>query len=263
MKMRTFAAIALAFTLASEADAGPTAREIMDKVALARKLDGSEAVLKMSVINEKGLAREREIAMATKLYDEGKTEKRIYRFLSPPDVKGTGVLVFDYETKEDDVWIYLPALHKTRKVVSSSRSKSFMGSEFSYADLNIPRLDDFEYKLLREEDAEGETCWVIEVLPKNEQIGREEGYSKKLFWVSQTTHTIRKGLYFDVDGKEFKELRSKDVELLDPKNKRYRSMHMEMVNKKNGRKSVFISDKAVLAPDTKDEFFTTRYLERP
>lgn len=63
------------------ADKPPSPREIMDKVTTTRKLDGSEAVIKMTVLGENGQAREREISMATKLYDGGKTEKRIYRFL--------------------------------------------------------------------------------------------------------------------------------------------------------------------------------------
>jgi hypothetical protein len=60
--------------------AGPSPRDIMDKVALTRKLDGSEAVVKMLIVSEQGQTRERKITMATKLYDGGKTEKRIYRF---------------------------------------------------------------------------------------------------------------------------------------------------------------------------------------
>src|SRR6185295_9972515 len=120
------------------AHAAPSAREIMDKVALTRKLDGSEAVVKMTIVGDKGQTRERKITMATKLYDGGKTEKRIYRFLSPADVAGTGVLVFDYEAQADDVWIYLPALRKTRRIVSSQKAQSFLGSEFSYGDLNVP-----------------------------------------------------------------------------------------------------------------------------
>ena len=113
--------------------------------------------------------------MATKLYDGGKTEKRIYRFLSPADVQGTGVLVFDYEAKADDVWIYLPALRKTRRIVSSQRSQSFMGSEFSYGDLNIPALDDFNYKLVKEEPFGGEACCVIDATPKSKDDRRGRG----------------------------------------------------------------------------------------
>lgn len=255
-----YAWLSPATTLAGKS--APSAREIMEQVTVTRKLDGSEAVVKMSSVDEKGQSREREISMATKLYDGGKTEKRIYRFLSPADVQGTGILVFDYETKADDVWIYLPALRKTRRVVSSQRAQSFMGSEFSYGDLNIPALDDFNYTLVKEEPFGGEPCWVIDVLPKNKETADAEGYSKKTYWVSEAKRAVVRGLYYDKDGKLLKELVAQDLKLLDPKNKRYRAMHMEMINKQNGRRSVFESKKVTFAPNTKDEYFTTTYLER-
>jgi len=247
---------------AEKGSGGPSAREIMDKVTTTRKLDGSEAVIKMTVLGEGGQAREREISMATKLYDGGKTEKRIYRFLSPADVQGTGILVYDYEAKPDDVWIYLPALRKTRRVVSTQRAQSFMGSEFSYGDLNIPSLDDFDYTLVKEEPMGGEPCYVIDLAPKTKEIAEAEGYSKKTYWVSKAKMAVVQGLYYDKDGKLLKELIAQDIKLLDPKNKRYRAMHMEMINKQNGRKSVFETKKVSFTPSTKDDYFTTAYLER-
>jgi Outer membrane lipoprotein-sorting protein len=260
-----FTALALSLSppaWADKATSTPSARDIMDKVTTTRKLDGSEAVIKMTVVGEGGQAREREISMATKLYDGGKTEKRIYRFLSPADVQGTGILVYDYADKPDDVWIYLPALRKTRRVVSSQRSQSFMGSEFSYGDLNIPSLDDFTYTLAKEEPMGGEACYVVDLVPKNKEIADAEGYSKKTYWVSKAKMAVVRGLYYDKDGKLLKELTAQDIKLLDPKNKRYRAMHMEMTNKQNGRKSVFETKKVTFSPNTKDDYFTTAYLER-
>jgi hypothetical protein len=248
--------------LADIADAGPDAKEIMNKVAVTRKLDGSEAVVKMKNIAG-GQTRERELSMATKLYDGGKTEKRIYRFLAPADVRGTGVLVYDYENKSDDVWVFLPALRKTRRVVSSDQSNSFMGSEFSYGDLNVPSLDDFNYKLLKEESAGGENCYVIEVMPKSDDIAKAEGYSKKIYWISKEKFVVRQGHYFAPDGALLKELKAGDVALLDKEKKRYRTKTMEMVNKKTGNRSVFETVKVELVPGTSDDYFTTRYLERP
>ena len=241
---------------------GPSPREIMDKVTLTRKLDGSEAVVKMISFDEKGQSREREITMATKLSDAGKTEKRVYRFLSPADVQGTSILVFDYEAKADDVWIYLPALRKTRRIVSSQRAQSFMGSEFSYGDLNIPALDEFTYALVKEEPFAGEPCWVVDATPRDKEIAEAEGYSKKTYWVSKAKLAVLRGLLYDKAGKLAKEFLAQDLKLLDPKNKRYRAMHVEMINKQNGRRSVFESKKVAFAPNTKDEFFTTAYLER-
>ena len=266
------AAFALSlFASLSPASAAPSARDIMEKVTTTRKLDGSEAVVKMTIVGDKGQAREREITMATKLYDGGKTEKRIYRFLSPADVQGTSILVFDYENKADDVWIYLPAMRKTRRIVSSQNSQSFMGSEFTYGDLNIPALDDFTYAITKEEACgpgsgngnAADACWVIDVLPKSKETAESDGYSKKTFWVSKEKMAVVRGLFYDKDGKLLKELVAGDIKLLDPKNKRYRATHLEMTNKQNGRKAIFDTKKVTFAPNTKDDYFTTAYLERP
>jgi hypothetical protein len=244
------------------ANAGPTAQEIMDRVALNLKLDGSEAVVKMTVIEKGGTTRSNKLSMATKLYDAGKTEKRIYRFLEPADVKGTGILVFDYEAKADDLWIFMPALRKTRRIVSSDRGKAFMGSEFSFADLTIPDLSTYSAALVKEEAAGGESCYVVDVTPKDAAISKEEGYSKKTYWVSKTSYAVRKGVFYDLGGAKLKELNTSDIKLLDSAKKRHRAMKMEMVNLQNGRKSIFQTEQIAFAPDTKDEYFTTVYLER-
>jgi hypothetical protein len=247
----------------AQAQATLSPRDIMEKVTLTRKLDGSESTIKMAIFDEKGQKREREISSATKLFDGGKTEKRVFRFLSPTDVQGTGILIFDYENKADDMWIFLPALRKTRRILSSQGSQSFMGSEFSYADLNIPAIDDYTYTLVKEESCSGgETCFVIDSLPKTKETAASEGYSKKTYWVNKTKFAVVRGLFYGQDGKLLKELIAKDLKLLDAKNKRYRTMHMEMINKQNGRRSVFESTKMTFAPSTKDEYFTTTYIER-
>jgi hypothetical protein len=250
--------------LSGSAQAGePSGKEIMEKVTITRKLDGSEATVKMSMYDEKGQVREREITMATKLYDGGKTEKRVYRFLSPADVKGTGILVFDYENKADDMWIFMPALRKTRRILSSQGTQAFMGSEFSFSDLNIPAIDDFKYTVQKEEAcAGGDTCWTIDVLPKSKEVSDADGYSKKTYWVSKSKFVVVRGLYYARDGKLLKELVTRDIKLLDAKNKRYRSLHMEMINKQTNCHSVFETTKMNFAPNTKDEYFTTSYIER-
>jgi outer membrane lipoprotein-sorting protein len=243
--------------------ADPTPKEIMQKASDVRKLDGSESVMSLTIIDEKGEKRTREIAMAAKTYDNGQTEKRVYRFLSPADVKGTGVLAFDYDNKDDDMWIFLPALRKTRRIVSSEKSKSFMGSEFSNADMNTPVLDNYKLTLKGTEKVDGTDCYSIEALPKEKKIGEEEGYSKKIVWVAKSDSMIRKSDFYDADGKLLKELIVKNVKLVDDAKKRYRGMYMEMTNKQNNRKSIFETKQIENSPGISDDHFTTQYLERP
>jgi outer membrane lipoprotein-sorting protein len=247
----------------ARAEATLSPREIMEKVTVTRKLDGSEATIKMTIIDDKGGKREREMASATKLYDGGKTEKRVFRFLSPADVQGTGFLAFDYEAKPDDGWVYLPALRKTRRILSSQGSQGFMGSEFSFADLNTPALDDYDYALVKEETcAGGETCYVVDATPKSKETASADGYSKRTYWVSKSKFVPVKVLHYGQDGKLLKEMISSDIKLLDAKKKRYRSLRNEMINKQNGRRSVFEFTKMNFSPNVKDEFFTPTYIER-
>lgn len=244
------------------AQATPDARAIMQKVADGKRLDGSEALVKLVLDDGKGGVKEHKLKMATKLYDEGKTEKRVIRFLND-DVKGTGVLVFDYADETDDVWVYTPALRKTRRMVSAQKAQSFMGSEFTYADFNTPAVEDYTYKLLRDEAASGEDCYVVELSPKTKDVMQTDGYAKKVYWVSKATHTVRRGVYYDAVGAEVKELSTSNVKLVDKEKKRYRALKLEMANKKNGRKSTFETEKFAFTPNTNDEYFTVGYLEKP
>lgn len=239
-----------------------TAKQIVDNSYSATKIAGVEAVSTMTIIDSKGRERVRKLAQATKLYDNGQTEKKLVRFLSPADVKGTGLLTFDYEKEDDDMWLYMPALRKIRRIISSEKSKSFMGSEFSYADMSPPNLDDFTFDKLGEEEINGTLCWMIEMTPIDEDIADENGFSKKISYIGQEDFVIRKAVYYDLDETLLKELTVMEIKLLDPKNKKYRLLHMIMSNKQNGRQSILKVDKIQFSPDVKDEFFTTRYLER-
>jgi outer membrane lipoprotein-sorting protein len=239
-----------------------SAEEIVDRSFRNSRLAGSEAILTLTLLNNKGQERKRKIAMVTKFYDNGQTEKKLLRFLSPADVKGTGFLTYDYEKKDDDMWLFMPALRKTRRIVSNEKSKSFMGSEFSYADLAPPTLSDFNYQTVGVEKIDEVTCWIIEIVAKNDKIADENGFSKKISYIGQQDFVARKGVYYDTGGKLEKEITVKDIQEVDVKNHKYKALHMVMENKQNGRKSIIKIEKIVFNPDVKDEYFTTRYLER-
>jgi len=237
-------------------------KAIVDTSYETIKLTGAEATATMTIIDDKGRERVREIAQITKLYDNGDTEKKLVRFLGPADVKGTGLLTFDYKEQDDDIWLYMPALRKTRRIISSEKSKSFMGSEFSYADMTPPTLDNFTFELLGEEEVHESSCWKIAMIPATDDIADENGFSKKISFISKETHMIRKAVYYDMDGELHKELNVLNIKLLDPDNLKYRATHMVMDNLQNGRSSILKMNQIIFNPDVGDEYFTTRFLER-
>lgn len=239
-----------------------TAKQIMDKTFDSTKLSGSESISTLKIIDSRGNERIRQISMATKLYDNGQTEKKIIRFKAPADVKGTGLLTYDYKKKKDDMWLFMPELRITKRIISSEKAKSFMGSEFSYADMTPPILDEFNYKKLGSEAVNDNDCWKIEMIPVNEDIADEYGFSKRIVYTLKKNFVMQKIIYYDLDGELHKELNIHKVKLLDAKNNKYRLMHMTMNNILDGRKSIMITEKAIFNPAVKDEYFTVRYLER-
>lgn len=238
------------------------AKQIVDKSFQTTKLAGSEMLSTMTIIDNRGRERVRKIATVSKLYDNGETEKRLIRFLSPADIKGTGLLTYDYENKDDDMWLFMPALRKTRRIVSTEKAKNFMGSEFTYADITPPILDNFTYEILGEEEVAGTSCWKIEMIPVDDDVADENGFSKRISFIAKQDFVIRKAIYYDLDGELHKELAVENVKEIDTENHKYRPMRMIMVNKQNGRKSVLNVDEIQFNPEVKDELFTTRYLER-
>lgn len=261
-KMFIFCVMAMMVFGILESQENLSAKQIVDKSFQATKVAGSEMLSTMTIIDSRGRERVRKIATVSKLYDSGETEKRLIRFLSPADVKGTGLLTFDYENKDDDMWLFMPALRKTRRIVSTEKAKNFMGSEFTYADMTPPILDNFSYEMLGEEDVSGISCWKIEMIPIDDDVADENGFSKRISFIAKQDYVIRKAIYYDLDGELHKELAVENVKEIDTQNHKYRPTLMVMVNKQNGRKSVLDVEEIQFNPEVKDEFFTTRYLER-
>jgi predicted exporter len=249
----------LAFLTAISASA-QDARQIIGKSHEVVKVSSFEAVSTLTITDSRGNQRVRQSSMASLSLPDG-TEKRIIKFISPAEVSGTGILIFDYPEKSDDMWIYLPALRKTRRIVSREKSKSFMGSEFSNANMTAPGLEDFRYTLLGEEDHLAKPCYKIESVPLTSDLEDTYGYSRSVSWVDKNTYLVQQINYFDFDGELFKTITHKEFKKLEDREGKYMVIHMEAINHQNKRRSEMVMNKvAVTATDP--DYFTVAYLEK-
>ena len=184
-----------------------TGKQIIEKVYNRPAGDDQTSDLTMTLINKSGDQRVRKIKQFTK--DLGDLEKSIMFFLSPADVKNTSFMSWAYDSDQsDDQWIYLPALKKTKRISSDSKSDYFMGSDFTYDDLGDRKLEDDTHKLLREETIDGKECYVIESLSKDEDYM----YSKTMVWVNKSNFIGVKKEFYDEDEDLLKVLAIKEVE---------------------------------------------------
>jgi len=236
------------------------AREIMRKSLQVTRLAGLETQTTLEIRDDKGNVRTRKTLMASRLFPDG-TEKRVILFKEPADVRGTGILIFDHPDREDDMWLYLPALRKTRKIVSTEKSRSFMGSEFSNSDLSVASLDPFQYRLEGEETMDGEECWKILITPVNNDVRSEYGFAEKLVWISKKDLVTRRAELKDVNNKPWKEVTYGGIQLVDPAKGRYFITRMEIINLQNRRSSMMTIEKVDFNPSVNPEFFTLSFIE--
>jgi hypothetical protein len=242
----------------SSASYAQDAKAISKRTIDITRVEAMEMTSTLTIYDARGRERVRQTVNAMKKF--GNTTKTITRFTSPADVKGTGILVYDYEDKDDDMWIYLPALRKTRRIVSSEKGKSYMGSEFSNADMSTPRLDDFTYSLLRSENYEGKDCWKIEAIPVDDDIAGDNGFSRRISWVEKQTDFTLKNVFYDFEDVLFKEITLERYEEVD--NGKFMVREMEAVNLDNGRRSVMTIDQLQKGSDLTESSFSPSALEK-
>ena len=239
-----------------------TAQQIMEKNFFVTKVKTLHTEAVMVLINDKGQTRERRTTTIAQMQKNGIDTNLIVKFQSPADIKGTGFLQIEHSDSDDDLWIYLPALKKSRRLVASNKKDSFVGSDFSYGDILLPKADLYQHALLRSEAVDGQDCYVIESIPKDETVKQNSGYSKKLTWVRKDNFLETKVDYFDLNGLSLKTQTASGHKLMEPENQRWIAQHREMVNHQTGHKTTFTFTHAELGQPAPDDFFTTRTVER-
>jgi hypothetical protein len=237
-------------------------RDIMEKNFYAAKIQHLIDESTMTLTNEKGQQRVRKMRSASVLQPNGIDTTLLIRFLFPGDVQGTGYLQIQHSPGDDDMWIYLPALKKVRRLVANNKKDSFVGSDFSYGDILLPVVDTYRHRLLRSEALDGEDCYVIESIPANEQIQKDYGYSKWVTWIRKSNFMEKKAEYYDGSGRLLKTQRIPAVKEVDPKTHKWWALRREVLNHQTGHRTELVFDALDADKPVSDDFFTTRYLER-
>jgi outer membrane lipoprotein-sorting protein len=247
--------------VAGQVSADPPAQEIMQKNLVATKVLDSTTRSSFRLINAAGQQRIRDTDGQTKLIAGTTDNRRLVNFLSPADVRGTKTLLIEHSAADDDMWIYLPAMKKVRRLVASNKKDSFVGTDFSYGDVIGHKVEDWNHKLLRQEKVDGRDCYVVESTPKRPEVADNTGYSKRVNWIDKESYVALRGEIFDQNGDLLKRTSAQDVERVDVKNDRYQPMRLVSENVQTGHKTIieFTNFKANVGVG--DEVFAARSLE--
>jgi hypothetical protein len=179
-------------------------------------------------------------------------------------VKETGFLTYDYDDadKDDDQWLYLPALKKTKRIASGDKSGSFMGSDFTYADLTTRELDHYDYTFLKEDEVGGHEVWIVQAIPNTEDEIEETGYTKSIFFVRQDNDVVIRSKNWVKKGRREKYFEVKKLEQIDGI---WVATEMHMATKKGTttlHRTVIRASDVRFNQDLAESQFTVRQLEK-
>jgi outer membrane lipoprotein-sorting protein len=239
-----------------------TAVEIMDKNFVVGKYADSTSDTTMTLTNKAGQQRIRKTFGTTKLDTNGLDNKRMTRFLEPADVKGTVSLLVEHSDKDDDIWIYLPSVKKVRRLISSNKKDSFVGTDFSYGDVIGHKVKEWNHTLVKEEDVDGKPCYVIESTPKDATVKTNTGYSKRIGWIQKDNFVTVKAIAYDEAGELLKEAKYSHWKEVDTVKHKWQAGVLEAKNLQTGHSTVITIDQFKVNNGVKDDFFTTRYMEQ-
>lgn len=223
---------------------------LMDAVDARPEPKSMEATLSMEI----GTASGQSLSRTMKLWSLGDT-KRIIKFQSPADIKGSGFLAIENADGSDETMIYLPALGRVRRIAGGQKGDSFFGSDFSYEDITGIDPDDYTHKLLEVRDG---PVYVVEATPV---AGSGSTYEKLVLEVPEATLLPQRIEYYR-DGAVAKVLTVSDVQqqgdYLVAGERRMESM----VNGKVSTFTVITQTDVTLDADLPADLFTERFLRQ-
>lgn len=234
-----------------------SATDVIKKSLNAFYYQGSDMKVRvnMKLINRQGKERIREFVMLRQNEQLGGNQKYFIYFFRPADVERTTFMIWKYPEKDDDRWLFIPAINLVRRIAANDKRSSFVGSDFTYEDVSGRDVESDTHSLVREEQVNGRDCFILESLPRE-----EAEYAKKVSWIDKQNFLPLKEEYYDIQKDLYKVYASDEVKEIDgfPT-----VVRRTMRNVKTGHRTEVVFDTVQYGVGIGDSLFSERYLKSP
>ena len=254
--MRRLAIVAPVFVVALVA-AGDARADDPSAEELAKKtlehdtfgFEGTRMRARLLLTDGDGTEQDRAFDAISKKSD-GSLIKSVVRFSSPSSVAGTAFLMVQHDGAPDEQYIYLSRMKTTRRIGGTGeREGSFMGSDFTYADLERKDLRDATYARIGEETVGRDDCFLLEATPRSSR-----GYARIVLSIRERDYVpLRIKWYARSDGQLEKTMSTRKVAIVGG-HPVVTESHTE--NARTHHSTDLVVDDVELAPDIDDSEFT-------
>ena len=223
-----------------------------NKVAYYEGNDGS-AQVKMTITDAQGRVRNREFQILRLNIEDGGAQKYYVYFKEPADVRDMVYMVWKYIDRDDDRWMYLPALDLVRRIAASDKRSSFVGSNFVYEDISGRSLDLDKHELVGEENG----LYKIKNTPKDTQ---DVEFAYFYVYIDKTNFMPMRAEYYNNQDKLIKTIEALEVKDVSG----YPTvMKSKAADIETGSNTVMQFGDVQYDIGLQDDIFTERYLRRP
>lgn len=211
----------------------------------------------MHLINKDGKERVREMTMLRRNEPEGGGQKYFLYFHQPGDVRDMTFMVWKNPQRDDERWLFIPAIKLVRRVAANDKRSSFVGSDFTYEDVSGREVEEEIHAFVREEVLNGRPAFVIRSVPKDE---KSTDYSRRLAWIDKETFVLWKEEYYDKRNELYKVFTADEVRQVQGL---WTISKRTMKNMQNGHRTEVSFSEVAYNVGLEESLFTERYLRNP
>jgi hypothetical protein len=215
--------------------------------------DGISATARVIVTEKNGQKRELAFEAESRRYAPP-LAKSMLRFSAPADVAGMKFLLVQKDAGDDERTVYMPDLKRSRRVPAANRSEQFMGTDFTYADMDRKDVRNGTPMLAPEENIGKYPCYHVRIATTEASAS----YKRVEIWVRKDNLVPLKWVMFDNADAPMKTLVSKE---LQRHNGRWQITRSQMVDHRSGRNTEILLDH-IESRQVPLETFTVANLEK-
>ncbi len=196
--------------------------------------DNSEAKIVMTLIDKKNKSTENRTVKIRSKKKNG-LNKVISVFTGGKEINGVKFLTIEKKDSGDEQYVYYPAQNKINRIISkNSKNQHFLGTDFTYYDIEGKYKKDGIYTLLKDKKVNKESCYVIKTVSK-----KDSPYSKTIIYIRKSDFLPVKIKFYNKKNKYFKRYIVKETKIQDGKTIITKS---QMVNTKRGHATIMTLD---------------------
>ena len=166
-------------------------------------------------------------------------------------------MVWKHPQRDDERWLFIPAIKLVRRIAANDKRSSFVGSDFTYEDVSGREVEEDTHTLLREETLNDRPVFVIRSVPKDESSG---DFSSRLAWIDKENFVLWREEYYDKRNELYKVFTADEVKQVEDQ---WTAVRRTMKNVQNGHRTEVTLSEVDYNVGLEDNLFSERYLSNP